>query len=195
MVEVSAVETECSLPRESKETISVVKDNEQVRESLLPESSRPLGSESHFTWGADLGASIDLGGDDLSTFDIDAVLGYKNSLIRIIGVGAGIYRSFGNGNNFIPVYAIFRTSFRKKPSPLFFNLKVGYSFNTVSDSPAKGGFNTSIGLGINLAMSKRFMSHIIISYGYFRIDKNQALQANLNATHINQAQIRFGVNF
>lgn len=163
-------------------------------EALFPYGSKSL-SESHFTWGADLGSSIDLGGNDQSTFDADVVLGYKNSLIRLIGIGAGIHRAFGNGDNFIPVYVIFRSSFRKKPSPLFLNLKVGYSFNTLRDNATYGDISASIGMGINLAISRRFKSHIILSYGFRHFSRNHKASFNLDVDNVNLAQVCFGVNF
>lgn len=61
-----------------------------TRESLFPEKSRSL-AKSHFTWGAEAGASIDLTGHDMSTFDVDVLFGYKNSYIRMVGLGAGIH--------------------------------------------------------------------------------------------------------
>lgn len=165
-----------------------------VRESIF--NSGMSLSESHFTWGADLGSSIDLRGTDLSTFDAEVVLGYKNKFFRLIGIGAGVHRAFGNGSNLIPVYAILRTSFRTRPSLFFFNLKAGYSFNSVLEGPSKAGLNVSLGVGINLAVSRRFKSHIILSYGYFRLDEEQRQSIGLKGVrNIDYAQLRFGVNF
>lgn len=165
------------------------------RESLFPEKSQNLGIQSHFSWGADIGASIDVGGDDMSTFDIDVNLGYKNKFFRLIGVGAGIHRAFGNGCNFIPIYALIRTSFREKPSLFFLDLKGGYSFNSIGYNNSQGGAYASIGCGINLAMSNKFKSHIILSYGYFGMKAINNAAINFDGNHINYAQIKFGVSF
>lgn len=165
------------------------------RESIFPDVHRPLGIFSHFTWGADLGASIDMGGSDMSTFDVDVFLGYKNSFIRTVGFGAGIHQAFGNGHNFIPVYAMFRSSFRKKPSLFFADVKAGYSFNTISNSHSQGGIYCSVGVGINLAISKHFQSHIILSYGYFGMSAIDAEDMTYDGKHINYAQLRIGANF
>lgn len=165
-------------------------------ESIFGEGASSL-SGSHFTWGVDLGSSIDLGGNDLSTFDAEANLGYKNRWFQVAGVGAGVHRAFGNGTNLIPVFAIVRTSFRPKPSLLFFNLKIGYSFNSYygHGTGVHGGFYMSGGLGVNLAVSRRFRSHIILSYGYFRLNDSQRLSSGLSVRNIDYAQIHFGVNF
>lgn len=51
-----------------------------TRESLFPEKSRSL-AKSHFTWGAEAGASIDLTGHDMSTFDVDVLFGDRKSVV------------------------------------------------------------------------------------------------------------------
>lgn len=150
---------------------------------------------SHFTWGVDLGASIDLTAHNMSTLNADVHFGYKNDYIRLVGVGAGIHRSFGAGNNFIPVYVIFRSSFRKKPSLFFLNLKAGYSFNTISDSPTYGDISGSVGLGINLAISKTFKSHIIIGYSFRHFNRKHQQATNLDIQNISLATVCFGVDF
>lgn len=165
------------------------------RESIFPDIHRPLGIFSHFTWGVDLGASIDMSGTDMSTFDADVFLGYKNSWIRSVGAGVGIHQAFGNGHNLIPVYALFRSSFRKKPSLFFFDMRAGYSFNHINNTDRQGGAFGSVGVGINLAMSKHFQSHIILSYGYYVTKAVSDLTAGFDASHINYAQIRIGANF
>lgn len=167
---------------------------EKNRESLFPDKQLSL-SGSHFTWGAEVGASVDMDGNNLSTFDLDAVLGYKNKYLKIVGVGAGIHRALGSGNMFIPVYALIRTSFRQKPSLFFLNFRTGYSFNTIGDSPIFGDFSTAAGLGINLAMSRKFQSHIIISYVYRHFSSRNQDVARLSINNSNLAQISFGVNF
>ncbi|MBD5203865.1 MAG: hypothetical protein HDS82_03195 [Bacteroidales bacterium] len=170
----------------------VEKTNE--RESLFPEGSRSLAG-SHFTWGAEAGASIDLTGHDMSTFDADVLIGYKNDFIRLVGIGAGVHRAFGNGNNFIPLYGVFRSSFRKKPSLLFAHVDFGYSFNTIGDSPTFGDFTGSIGCGINLAMSRRFHSHILIALGFKHFNELHRSDTNIDVKDIYFARITFGVNF
>ncbi|MBD5264118.1 MAG: hypothetical protein HDS48_01130 [Bacteroides sp.] len=166
----------------------------EERESLFPKATKNL-STSHFTWGAEFGASIDLSGYDTSTFNVDAVFGYKNNYFRILGAGAGIHRSLGNGDNFIPVYALMRTSFSQQPKLFFMSLKVGYSFNTMGDSPMFGDTNAQLGAGINLAMSKRFQSHLILAYEFRHFNKRHKHILNDRAEDISLATISFGVNF
>lgn len=176
------------------ENISEEKEEKEERESLFPKATRNLDN-SHFTWGAEFGASIDLSGYNTSTFNVDAVLGYKNNYFRILGAGVGIHRSLGNGDNFIPVYALLRSSFSHRPRLFFMSLKVGYSFNTIGDSPTFGDTNAQLGAGINLAMGKKFQSHIILAYEFRHFNRRHKYILNDKANDISLATISFGVNF
>lgn len=165
------------------------------REAIFQSTSGNL-SLSHFTWGVDVGSSIDLTSHDMSTFDVDAVLGFKNSFIKTAGIGIGIHRSVQSGDNFIPVYALLRTSFTRRPSLCFFNLRVGYSFNTIGDSPCYGDFSTAAGIGFNLSSSRMAKTYIIVGAGY-RYFKQRHIDAidKLDTHYIFLAQLQFGVNF
>ena len=176
----------------SQSAIANVASNE--RESIFPAGSRPLWL-SNFTWGVDIGSSIDLRGYDMSTLDLDVMLGYKSSFIRTLGVGAGVHRSFGKKNNFIPLYLVFRSSFRTKPSLFFFNMRAGYAFSTIGEGASRGGAMAAVGVGINLAMSKRFQSHILLSYCYYHINGHTRKESSFDSKYIDLARISFGVNF
>ena len=189
--EITALPAVASMSRDKNDE---KQDEKEERESLFPKASRDLGT-SHFTWGAEFGASIDLSGYNTSTFNVDAVLGYKNSYFRILGVGVGVHRSLGNADNFIPVYALMRTSFSTRPRLFFMSLKAGYSFNTMGDSPMFGDTNAQLGAGINLAMSKKFNSHIILAYEFRHFNKRHKYILNDKADDISLATISFGVNF
>lgn len=170
-------------------------ETDKVRESIFKSKTGSL-DKSHFTWGAEAGSSLDLTSHDLSTFDVDVLLGYKDSFVKLVGIGAGIHRSIHTGNNFIPVYGVFRTSFRRKPSLLFMNLQAGYSFNTISDSGTIGDFTGALGVGINLQQTRKAKSYIILSavYQYFsksNMDKIDIVDTN----YIFFARLAVGVNF
>ena len=169
-------------------------NRETGRESIFG-GNRPLHT-SHFTWGADLGASLDLTANDMSTFDLDFILGYKNSLFKTLGVGVGIHRTVQSGDNFIPVYALIRTSFTSRPSLLFLNVRLGYSFNTIEDSPTFGDYNAGFGCGINLSQVKKAKTYIIlgVAYRYFN-ENHRDYVARLDTQSVWLAQLQFGVNF
>lgn len=169
-------------------------NSDSTRESIFPQSSLSLET-SHFTWGVDIGASIDVTANEQSTFDADVEFGYKNSWIRLVGIGAGIHRSFGTGDNFLPLYVLFRSSFSAQPRLFFLNFKAGYSFNTIGNAATYGDTTASIGLGINLAMSRRFQSHIIIGYGFRHYSSRHQYNMELSSADVSLAQLSIGVNF
>lgn len=121
---------------------------------------------THFAWGADVSSSIDMTGQDLSTFNIAAQFGYKNSAIQMLGAGAEIDMAVGNSSRMYPVYAIIRTSFVPRSMRCFFEAKAGYSFNDMTAGGSHNGIYGSAALGVNLAMGRNFRSHIVIGYTY-----------------------------
>lgn len=165
-----------------------------TRESFFPGKTKSLAF-SHFTWGAEAGASVDMTSHDLSTFDVDVLLGFKNKFIKLAGIGGGIHHSIYSGNNFIPVYAVLRTSFRSKPSLLFLNLQAGYSFNTVKHSGTVGDFCSAIGVGINLQQSNIAKSYIILSCAYQNFSEASRVKTDIDTRDIFYAKLVIGVNF
>lgn len=163
-------------------------------ESFFPSKSVNL-AKSHFTWGAEFGSSIDLTAHNLSTFDLDVNIGYKNSFLKIAGIGVGIHRGMSSGDTYIPIYAVIRTSFRKKPSLFFLNVQIGYSFNTLSNGPILGDFTSALGCGINLSQSRRAKSYVILSAGTRYFNKNHQALIQIDASTITVAKIVIGINF
>lgn len=165
-------------------------------EPLLPDKKDGLW-KSHFTWGAEVGSTIDLTGHDLSTFNVDLLFGFKNSFIKMAGVGIGIHRAIQNGTNMIPVYAVFRTSFRKKPSLLFLEAQAGYSFNTWKTHTGDylRDFTSALGFGINLSQSRRAKSYIILSASYLYVNESHQQLLELDTNNLYGVNLSFGVNF
>lgn len=176
-----------SIGAKAQGTDTVVRQNKAYVPQML--------SGSHFTWGADMGSSVDLTGHNLTTFDLDINFGYASPAIQVFGLSVGLHRALGSGNTFVPICGILRTSFRSKPSRFFLNLKAGYSFNTIQDDNYKGGLQLSAGLGIILQRSKKVQSHIILGYGYYHINRSQVHSLSFNVNHVDFAQLSIGVNF
>lgn len=172
-------------------------EHEEGIGAIFPNARRGNLSGKHFSWGLEVGSSVDLTGNDLSTFDVHLLGGYSNKLFQVLGIGLGIHRSIGryNKNLFIPFYGVVRTSFRTKPSRFFFTLKSGYSFNTVHNGASKGGFLISGAGGFVLTRSRILTSYISLGYGYYHINDATVYQQNLDLNHIDFAQIFFGVLF
>ncbi len=150
---------------------------------------------NHFTWGADIGSSIEMSGNDMSSVDIDAYFGYKSNTIRTIGVGAGIKSAIGNSYSFIPVYAILRTSFTNKPTLCFLDLRLGCSFNSLKEDATQRSFYGSTGIGFNLYTTKEFKSHIILSYTFMNMDSYYIGDLRNDINNYSSMSIRIGISF
>ncbi|MCM1521221.1 MAG: hypothetical protein NC039_01050 [Muribaculaceae bacterium] len=149
---------------------------------------------SGFAWGVEVGPGIDMGGDDMSTLNIHAALGYRNSWLKIAGVGAGIDMMMSNSCRSYPIYAIARTSFSSKPKLIFADMRIGVSYNQATGIPDRTNFYIQPGVGIELARGHSFSSYLLLSYSYnamtFYGDKQDTLIKGLN-----RSTITIGVTF
>lgn len=158
----------------------------------MPDSdATPL---SHFTWGAELGSGIDMGGDDMSTLNIEASFGYRGPWITLAGIGAGIDAVMSNSCRSYPIYAVCRTSFSPTPRLVFADMKIGIAVNQVPGIPDRTNFFVRPSVGFNLATGKNFKSYILLGYTYnsitFHGDKLDTLVHGLNL-----ATLSLGVMF
>lgn len=168
-------------------------------DSLIPMSKAADVTElkkkmSNFMMGLEVGTGLDLSGTDMSTFNFDLMCGYRHKFIQLVGFGAGVHKSLGTRDTFIPLYAVFRTGFTNRPTLAFFHLSVGYSFNTISSSPMFGDTIASIGGGINLVQKPKFQSNIILAFGYRHFSERHQELAKITKPNIGFAQISFGIS-
>lgn len=134
-----------------------------VMAALCSQAEKPV---LKFAWGADAGASIDLTGNDMSTIDFSASFGMSRGWINFLGLGVEADIMTSNSCRSYPLYLNFRTNFQNKPSLLFWDLKGGISLNYLEHNHQQTGPYASTGLGVNLARSAKFSSHLLISYTY-----------------------------
>lgn len=163
--------------------------------SLNCKAQSEIKGLSHFKWGAEAGASLDMTSNDLSTFDIDVLMGYTNSYIMMAGIGGGWHKSVNADNCFIPIYGVFRSSFTKKPSLLFLNAQAGYSFNSMNTSGSYGDFVGALGVGLNLKQTGFAKSYVILSAHYQHLSQMHQLQTEINKKYLLFARLVIGVNF
>ena len=156
------------------------------------ETERP---SQGFSWGADLGGAIDMTGNDMSTINLDAYFGYRAPLIDILGIGAGINMMVNNSNRSFPVYAIFRSSFRYRPSLCFLDLRGGLVFNNVGSSTSRSQLYLSPGVGINLARGSHFTSYITVSYVYNGMRPYEDGERFHDIDGLHMACVRVGISF
>lgn len=149
----------------------------------------------HFAWGAEIGGAIDMSSNDMSTLDIGAYFGYKNSFIDIAGIGTGINVMVNNSSRAFPVYGIFRSSFRSRPSFCFADLRAGCVFNEIGNKANQARLFLSPGVGFNLACGDSFKSYIILSYVYngMRCDGENTEYRNVRG--LDMACVRIGITF
>lgn len=179
---------------ESLKNDTIFNNSNRAHESIFDVKTHTLDT-SHFTWGADVGTSIDIGGYDLSTFDLEVVLGYKRAWLRTLGVSCGVHRDFTKGNHLIPLMALVRTQLLPGSNATFLNIKAGYSFNSIGESDTNTGFMMNVGIGFNLASSRQFQTHLVLSYEYLRLNGDQRIMVDRARNHADLIQLIFGVNF
>lgn len=149
----------------------------------------------HFVWGAEVGGAIDLTSNDMSTANLSAYLGYRNSWLDIIGIGAEVDMMVSNGVRAFPVYALMRTSFSSKPQLLFFDLRAGVAFNNINNAGEQNRLYLSPSLGINLAKGKDFQSYVSVGYVYNGL---KSLTVDDEFHHLNGLHmgcLRLGISF
>lgn len=134
--------------------------------SILPLYAQNEIKTSHFSWGMDIGSSIDMTSSEMTNINFSGFVGYKNNYFRALGVGTEFDIMTSNSSRSIPVYALMRTSFIPGHHLLFGDFRVGASFNRIYDFKSQTGLFASVGLGGTLAKGKTFKSHLIIGYKF-----------------------------
>lgn len=191
------------LPRVSART--VVADTIVAREIVLlqPDSTfapvakaKPVkeGSAVRFAWGADAGASIDMTGNDMSAVDFSAFFGMRRGWINFLGVGAEANIVTSNSCRYYPLFLDFRTNFVNRPTLFFWGLRVGASLNYLEDNWHQVGLYGLTGVGINLARSRNFCSHIFVGYTYRQRRTPDAEDAP-KMSDLHYATFKLGVTF
>lgn len=101
-----------------------------------------------FTWGVEVGSGIDMGGDNMSTLNLAALIGYRTSWINFAGVGLGIDMMMSNSCRSFPIYGMIRSSFAEKPKLFFAEMRAGVALNQATDVPDRTNLFLQPGAGI-----------------------------------------------
>ena len=164
-------------------------------------------TRGHFTWGACAGSSIDMSGNDMASVDIAAMFGYRRGWLKFLGVGAEMDIMVNNSCRSFPIYACLRTNFRRRPSLLFLDTRLGISVNYLPDDYSQTGAYGFIGIGFNLARGKKFASHMVIGYTYkerkdYSVlynsphdDSAEPTLETLRTKSLHMATVRLGITF
>ncbi|MDE7153499.1 MAG: hypothetical protein K2O00_03500 [Muribaculaceae bacterium] len=151
--------------------------------------------KSHFAWGADLSSSIDMTGNAMTSTNIGAYFGYRNSWFHLLGIGGDIHFMMSNSSRAIPVFAIAQTSFCSRPRLCFMDARVGISMNNYESMNTQTGFYGSLGVGVNLAHSSKFASHIVVGYSFIPRKDFESDGAMVHLEDLHFATVRIGVCF
>ncbi|MDE7142665.1 MAG: hypothetical protein K2O33_07225, partial [Muribaculaceae bacterium] len=96
-----------------------------------------------------------------------------------------------NASRLYPLYALFRTSFSPRPRFCFLDVRAGVAFCNLRDLSTQTDFYGSLGLGITLASSQRFSSHIIAAYTLVPLQG----EAKHYLDNLHFATLRLGISF
>lgn len=150
----------------------------------------------HFAWGIDAGSAIDMTGNDMSAIDINAAFGYSGPYVRLLGLGASIDMMVSSSSTSYPVYAIFRSDFSRVPRLCFLELRGGTAFTNIDNYERQTTPFGSIGIGVTLAKGRTFMSHIVLSYNYTKLDDVVMPDESVRRIHdLQYAAIKIGISF
>ncbi len=153
------------------------------------------GSPSRkFTWGAEAGTGIDMGGDNMSTLNLRATIAYSGPYLELAGIGAGVDMVMSNSTRSFPIYALVRSSFSRSPKLLFAELRGGIAVSQVPSFTDQTKPFIQPGIGIHLATGSTFSSYLTLSYTYngfsYYGDKSDTV-----ITGLNLATIAIGITF
>jgi hypothetical protein len=159
------------------------------------EDKTPMRDHGHFAWGAEVGGSIDMSANDMSTIDFTALVGYRRSWMKFLGVGAGMDIMVNSSCRSFPMFANLKTSFSSRPQLLFMDVRAGLSVNYLPDDLTQTGAYAFAGVGFNLASGKRFASHLTLGYSFVdRRDVNHN-EHHIEFSPLHYASVRLGIAF
>jgi len=152
---------------------------------------RPL----KFAWGADLAASVDMSGHDMSAIGIDAMFGMQWQWVRFFGVGAQADVMVSNSSRTFPLTVNFRTDFSRRERLVFLDVRGGMALSYFDHDRNETNPYVSGGIGVTLAKSKTFSSHVIASYTWLGQKECYIGETLRSCPGISYVSIRLGVMF
>ncbi len=152
-----------------------------------------MHTRPRFAWGAETGGSVDLSGNDMSSFDFNLSFGIRYRWLKFAGIGTGADIMVSNSCRTFPVYVRIATDFHTLPQLLFLDLKGGIGFNYLENNRQSTGAYAYSGLGINFARTAKFSSYMSIGYSFIQHRDNT--DAIVTHSDLHMATIKIGINF
>lgn len=150
---------------------------------------------NHFVWGAEVGGSVDMTSNSLSTVNLDSYFGYRNTYIDALAIGASVNMVLSSSARSFPIYMLLRTNFCRKPTFAFMDLRAGVIINSFGSSHDQAGAYVSPGVGFRLATGKTFTSYLTISYVYNGMRPYHKANVNYDIDGLHLACLRLGISF
>lgn len=150
---------------------------------------------NHFVWGAEVGGSVDMTSNSMSTVNLDSYFGYRNSYIDALAVGASVNMVLSSSARSFPIYMLLRTNFCSKPTFAFMDLRAGVVINSFGSSHDQACAYVSPGVGFRLASGKTFTSYLTISYVYNGMHPYHKGKVNYDIDGLHMACLRLGISF
>lgn len=166
----------------------------------LPDPATRLAGYA-FGWGAQIGGSIDMTGNNMSTVDFAATVGLRHLWMKLLGVGFGANVMASNSCRSYLVFANLRTDFLStRRGLLFMDTRLGIANNTFPHNVQRTGFYGYMGLGVNLATSRTFSSHVSLGYTFVQRGRVNTTDADGNPEshylqHLQYATVALGITF
>ena len=142
-----------------------------------------------FSWGAEIGSTVDLSGHDMTSLDFSAYFGIRRSWLDFAGVGAAANIVVNNSSRTYPLFANLRFSFTPRNPLLFADLRGGmalHSIDLVTGSKFKPF--AQVGVGVYLARGKRFSSYLIAGYAWYSRSGISYIPETANATPLPETE-------
>ncbi|MBD5277036.1 MAG: hypothetical protein HDS30_05215 [Bacteroides sp.] len=161
------------------------------------QSVAELLAKCTFSWGVQVGGSIDMSGQNMSSIDLSGGVGLRYKWIKMLGVGAGAQVMASNSCRTYPVFMMFRTDFSSsRRRLLFMDTRVGVANNTFPGGVHRSGLYAYGGLGINLATGKRFASFMTLGYSYLHRGNVEYGDGDTHfLPHLHYASVGLGIHF
>lgn len=150
-------------------------------------------NRAKFVWGAEIGGSIDLSGNDMPSFDISLDVGMRYRWLKFAGLGIGADIMVSNSCRVFPVYCHITTDFHTLPQLLFLDVKGGAAFNYMENNSQTTGAYAYAGLGINFARTAKFCSYMTIGYSFLQQPTDP--EAIVSHSDLHLATLRLGIRF
>jgi hypothetical protein len=153
------------------------------------------GVLGHFTWGLGVASGVDLTSHDMTMLEISGFAGYKGSWMQFAGFGASIVSVMNNSSRSYPLFGMLRTSFTPEHKQCFMEVRLGAVLNKMENAAADTGLYGSLGLGVTLAHSRKFSSHLVLRGIFQTLKRQERYDGSLINYDLGYASIGIGCAF